>query len=96
MSRANFQLVLLTIQMEYVERPDLQLTMAQAADLWMLPIEICSAAVASLVATGFLVEGSDGGYVRRGTAPVQVEYVDPLTWVVGRVCGPHARALDLP
>ncbi len=88
MYRSNFRLALMTIQMEYVERPDLQLTLAQAAELWMLPIEICRAAVAALVATGFLVEGPDGAYVRRGTAPVQVEYVDPLTWAVGRVCGP--------
>ena len=39
MSRANFRLALMTIQMEYVERPDLQLTLTQVADGWRLPIE---------------------------------------------------------
>ena len=85
MDRADFRLAVMTIQAEYVEMPDLRLTLTQAARLWMLPIELCRAAVGALVATGFLVETPDGAYRRRGTPPVHVEYVDPSTWAVGRV-----------
>jgi hypothetical protein len=80
----DFGRTLLTIQMDYVEMPDLKLTLREAAHLWTLPIEVCDAAVTALVAAGFLVRTVDGSYLRRGTPPVRVEPVDALTWVIGR------------
>jgi hypothetical protein len=77
----DFRDALNTIQMEYLEMPELRLTAAQARRLWTLPIELCGAALAALVAAGFLVQTRDGSYLRRGTPPVNVEMLDDLTWV---------------
>jgi hypothetical protein len=85
MERVDFRRTLLTIQTEYVEMPDLKLTLRQAARLWTLPIEVCHAAVTTLVAAGFLIETLDGSFVRRGTPPVHIESVDALTWAMRRV-----------
>jgi hypothetical protein len=70
------------MQMEYVEMPELKLTLWQASRLWTLPIDMCEAALATLVATGFLVQTTDGAYRRRGTPPVHVEALDARTWTV--------------
>lgn len=56
----------LRIQIEYIETPSLKLTLAQAARLCDLPRDICEAAVASLVTTGFLSQAGDGRYLRCG------------------------------
>jgi hypothetical protein len=85
MERDDFRRTLLTIQTDYVEMPDLKLTLREAARLWALPIEVCHAAVMALVAAGFLVETLDGSFLRRGTPPVHIESVDPLTWAMGCV-----------
>jgi hypothetical protein len=83
MTRTDFRDAVMTIQMEYVEMPELKLTLRQAHRLWTLPMDICQAAIAALVATGFLVQTRDGAYLRRGTPPVHVEALDSLTWAVG-------------
>jgi hypothetical protein len=82
MERADFRHTVMIIQMEYVEMPGLVLTWTQAARLWTLPPHTCQAALASLVATGFLILSDKGLYGRRGTPPVQVERIDSLTWAV--------------
>ena len=64
--------------------PGLALTLTEAARFWTLPADTCRAVVVALVASGFLVETPDGTFRRRGTPPVGVADVDPLTWVVGR------------
>lgn len=64
--------------------PELALTLQQGRRLWTLPVDVCHAALETLAAAGFLVRTRDGRYRRRGTPPVQIEALDPLTWVVGR------------
>jgi hypothetical protein len=71
------------IQMDYVEMPELLLTVQQGRRLWTLPIDVCQAALDTLVATGFLLKTQNGLYRRRGTPPVVIEALDPQTWVAG-------------
>ncbi len=73
MTSIDFQRALNLIQMEYVEMPELKLTLRQAARLWALRAEACQQALDFLIAGGFLVRTRDGAYVRRGTPPVDVE-----------------------
>jgi hypothetical protein len=73
MTRSDFHRALTLIQMEYVEMPELKLTLRQAARLWALHAEPCQQALDALIAGGFLVQTRDGAYVRRGTPPVDVE-----------------------
>jgi hypothetical protein len=80
MTRTDFGQALRTIQMEFVEMPELKLTLGQAGRLWALPLAECQAAMAALVASGFLVQARDGAYLRRGTPPVSIESLDSLTW----------------
>ena len=82
MTNTTFWQAVMLIQSDYVEMGDMRLTLAQAARLWALPVETCRAAIDALVITGFLVMTPGGAYARRGTAPVTVASVDPLTWAV--------------
>ena len=54
------------IQLEFVEMPDLKLTLPQLRRLCALPLEVCEAAVAELVRTGFLRQTGEGKLLRRG------------------------------
>jgi len=60
--------ILNRIQMEYVEMPDLKLTLPQARRLWNLDSLICEAAMDALVAVKFLAQTPDGKYLRRTAA----------------------------
>jgi hypothetical protein len=84
MIRTDFRRALMTMQMEYVEMPELKLTLRQAGRLWAMPSDTCHAALSMLVATGFLVQTNDGSYLRRGTPPVNVDAIDPSVWNVCR------------
>ena len=53
------------IQVEYIEMPDLKLTLAQIRRLCDLPEELCEPAVAALLQAGFLWRAPDGKFVRR-------------------------------
>jgi hypothetical protein len=53
------------IQIEYIEMPDLKLTLAQIRRLCDLPEELCAPAVAALEQVGFLWRTPDGRFVRR-------------------------------
>ena len=53
------------IQVEYIEMPDLKLTLAQIRRLCDLPEDVCAMAVAALQQKGFLWCAPDGRYVRR-------------------------------
>lgn len=55
---------LLKIQLEYVEMPQLKLTARQVQRFWSLSTEVCEVALSALLRKGFLVQASDGGYVR--------------------------------
>jgi hypothetical protein len=64
---------LLRIQTEYVEMPDLKLTPRQAERLWNLSHEVCQVALATLLASGFLIVAAQGAYVRRGAARISLD-----------------------
>jgi|tagenome__1003787_1003787.scaffolds.fasta_scaffold20961006_3 hypothetical protein len=53
------------IQTEYIEMPDLKLTIAQVQRLCGLRPEVCEAAVRVLVANGFLRTAPNGALLRR-------------------------------
>ena len=53
------------IQVEYIEMPDLKLTLAQIRRLCNLPDELCTPAVEALQQAGFLWQAPDGRFVRR-------------------------------
>ena len=55
------------IRTEYIEMPDLKLTLAQVRRLCGLRPDVCDAAVRSLVGSGFLWETADGAFRRRGS-----------------------------
>lgn len=57
---------ILRIAMEYLEMPDLKLTLTQAGRLWNIPADVCDRALAALVGRGFLVRTRHGAYLRRG------------------------------
>jgi hypothetical protein len=54
------------IQIEYIETPNMRLTRAQLGRLCDLPQDVCENAIASLVATGFLMQGTGGRLLRGG------------------------------
>jgi hypothetical protein len=53
--------------MEYIEMPEMKLTLAQMRCLMNLPIDSCEVALATLVDSGFLVRRQDGAFVRRSS-----------------------------
>lgn len=53
------------IQMEYLEMPELKLTLGQARRLWNLPADLCDPALDALVERGFLIQTRDGAFLRR-------------------------------
>jgi hypothetical protein len=82
MNGTDFQIALVAIQAEFVEMPGLKLTLPQVSRLCEIPALVCQTAMGTLVATGFLTETADKTYLWRGTPPVSVTPLDPLTWVV--------------
>jgi DNA-binding IclR family transcriptional regulator len=71
MELAHIREALHRIRMEYVEMPEMKLTVAQMRRLMNLPIDTCEVALATLVDSGFLVRRRDGAFV-RGPALVSV------------------------
>jgi DNA-binding IclR family transcriptional regulator len=71
MELADIREALHRIRMEYVEMPEMKLTVAQMRRLMNLPIDTCEVALATLVDSGFLVRRQDGAFV-RGPALVSV------------------------
>ncbi len=70
---------LVKIQIEYVEMPQLKLTAGQVQRLWSLSTEACDAVLAALLQKGFLVQVSDGAYVRYFARRAGAEQVAELT-----------------
>jgi len=64
MDLADIREALHRIRMEYVEMPEMKLTLAQMRRLLNLPADVCEVALASLVDSGFLVRRADGAFVR--------------------------------
>ena len=57
------------IAVEYIEMPDLMLTVQQASRLWNLPVAVATAALSSLAARGFLTETRRGAFLRSASGP---------------------------
>jgi hypothetical protein len=56
------------IQIEYIEMPDLKLTIPQLRRLCALPVDVCEAAVAELVRSGFLWRTAEGMFLVGASA----------------------------
>ena len=65
------------IQIEFIEMPDLKLTLAQLSRLCDLPRDICEGAVASLLKAGFLSQSGDGRLLRGGLGRQANGLLDP-------------------
>jgi hypothetical protein len=81
MDTRHIHLARMRIQIEYIEMPQLKLTLAQVRRLCDLPQEVCEAAMASLVSGGFLLRTREGSFLRPGIG----HSVDAIT-------GPRALA----
>ena len=55
------------IQIEFIEMPDLKLTLAQIRRLCDLTDDVCMPAVVALQESGFLWRAADGRFVRRAS-----------------------------
>jgi hypothetical protein len=60
------------IRMEYLEMPDLKLTVQQARRLFALPVELCEPALEALALAGFLSRTRDGAFFRPSGTAVRV------------------------
>jgi len=52
------------IRREYLEMPEMKLTLPQMRRLLNLQVDACEAALGTLVDTGFLIRRQDGAFVR--------------------------------
>ena len=66
-SDMNQEETVLRIAMEYIEMPDLKLTVEQARRLWNLPANVCDTALATLVSRGFLRRTPAGAFLRTAS-----------------------------
>ena len=76
MDASPMQDVLTLIQMEYLEMPDLKLTLRQARRLFGVSLELCESALGTLVSVGFLMQTRDGSFLRRSETPLRFESVN--------------------
>ena len=53
------------IRMEYLEMPELELTLWQAQRLWNLSADLCDRSLTFLIGDGFLTRTAAGAYIRR-------------------------------
>jgi hypothetical protein len=59
-----FEEALQRVRADFLEMPGLRLTEAQARRLWALDPEVCSAVLAELVASRFLMHSRNESFVR--------------------------------
>ena len=64
MELADIREAQLRIRMEYIEMPEMKLTLKQIRRLLNLQVESCEVALATLIESGFLVRCGDGAFVR--------------------------------
>ena len=81
------------IQIEYIEMPDLKLTLAQVRRLCNLSQDVCEPAVAALEQAGFLWRAPDGRFVRCAMGRAGREIGEPRT---DTALGLFARADQMP
>jgi hypothetical protein len=66
----NFAAVVDRVRMDFVEMPELELTLPQAVRLWTLGMDDCRFVIDALVDTGFLAWTPRRTIVRRGRDPL--------------------------
>ena len=60
------------MRMEYLEMPELKLTLCQARRLWNLPADVCEVALGTLVRSEFLAVTRGGSYLRRSLSSIDL------------------------
>lgn len=90
MSSCEWRFAFTRIQVEYIEMPDLKLTMAQIRRLCDLPQDVCEAAILALEQAGFLWRAPDGRFVRRALGRAGREISEPRGAYVDPVLGTFA------
>jgi hypothetical protein len=66
----DIEAALLRIQTDYLDMPNLHLTLEEAGSLWNLEPVKCFALLELLVETGFLMRSRHGGYMRACAAAI--------------------------
>jgi Fic family protein len=67
------------VQGDFLESPELRLSIEQAQRFWSLDLHTCSRVLETLVARGFLMKDAAGNYARpaeRWPAPLQMAKAD--------------------
>jgi hypothetical protein len=67
--------VMALMRMEFMEMPDMRLTLGQARRLWDLRSEVCETALAKLVQNGFLARLPDGSFLKRTSMTERIDAV---------------------
>lgn len=65
MEQAPIDELMNLMRMEYLEMPDLKLSLVQARRLWDAPADLCLRSLNALVGSGFLTQTRDGRFLRR-------------------------------
>ena len=66
----NFATVVDRVRMDFVEMPEMELTLPQAVRLWSLGLDDCRYVIDSLVDAGFLAWTPKRTIVRKGRDPL--------------------------
>ena len=66
----SFATVVDRVRMDFMEMPEMELTLAQAVRLWTLGADDCRYVIDSLVDTGFLAWTAKRTIVRKGRDPL--------------------------
>ena len=106
MDERQFGQLLMQIQSEYLERPELRLTEADVQQRWSADVETCQAALDLLVDASVLRRAGDGAFVRfeidgnRADASIfrvrslEFHSLASLSGPRGRRNAPHLQALQ--
>jgi hypothetical protein len=72
MERQQIDEAMALMRMEFLEMPELKLTLYQARRLWNLPADVCEVALSTLVRSEFLVVTREGSYLRRNLPSIDL------------------------
>ena len=72
MERQQIEEAMALMRMEFLEMPELKLTLYQARRLWNLPADVCEVALGTLVTSEFLAVTREGSYLRRSLPSIDL------------------------
>jgi hypothetical protein len=72
MERQQIDEAMALMRMEFLEMPELKLTLYQARRLWNLPADVCEVALRTLVGSEFLVVTREGSFLRRSLPSIDL------------------------